>query len=137
MARFWHSRGNEGGILQPRFPLRDNLPGVSRGPELVMRAVVLTAALLLGACASSSVRFIDEGGKEYPGSVDAARNAVTVTIGGKEYSGRYEVNDWSQARSTLTAAGGERLYCDLRYQLLKVKGRCTDLAGGDYRVESR
>ncbi len=97
----------------------------------------LSAILLLGACASTVVRYIDPAGKEYPGSVDPLRNTITAYIGDKTYRGPYRANDWGQARSTLTAAGGEPLYCDFYYKGLKVQGTCTDLTGGEYRLQSR
>lgn len=95
------------------------------------------ALLALGACASSTVRYIDPAGKEYAGAVDPATHSMTAHIAGKVYRGPFQVNEWGQAKSTLTSTDSEPLYCTFRYQGLKVKGACTDLAGGDYSMQSR
>jgi hypothetical protein len=97
----------------------------------------LLAALALAACASSVVRYVDAGGKEYAGAVDPISNSMTAHIGDKTYRGPYRVNEWGQAKSTLTAPGSDPLYCDFQYQALKLKGTCTDLAGGEYTVQTR
>jgi hypothetical protein len=99
--------------------------------------IALVAALVLIACASSAVRYVGADGKEYPGAVDPLTNSMTAQIANKMYRGPYRVNEWGQAKSTLTAAGVDPLYCDFQYQALKLKGTCTDLAGGEYTVQTR
>lgn len=99
--------------------------------------IVLFAALVLSACASSAVRYVDASGKEYAGAVDPVTNSMTAQIGNRIYRGPYRVNEWGQAKSTLTAPGSDPLYCDFQYQALKLKGTCTDLAGGEYMVQTR
>jgi len=99
--------------------------------------IALLGAAVLSACASSVVRYVDANGKEYAGAVDRVTNSMTAHIGNRTYRGPYRLNEWGQAKSTLTAAGGEPLYCDFQFQALKLKGTCTDLAGGDYTVQSR
>lgn len=101
------------------------------------RSYAAVIVLALAACASSGVRYTDPAGKEYSGAVDPATHTVTAHIGGKAYRGPYTVNEWSQAKSTLTAPGADPLYCSFYYQGLKVKGSCTDLAGGEYSMQSR
>lgn len=105
-----------------------------------MRKTLLAAsfaALLLEACASSGLRYVDGAGREYPGTIDPVRYTMTAQIGAKLYRGPFTVKDWSQAKATLTSPGADPLYCDFQYQVLKVKGTCTDLAGGDYSMQSR
>ncbi|MGE5523853.1 MAG: hypothetical protein ACM3SS_09055 [Rhodospirillaceae bacterium] len=92
---------------------------------------------MLGACASPAVRYIDSAGKEYPGAIEPLTNSITAQIGSKAYRGPFTVNEWGQAKSTLTATGGEPLYCNFQYRALKVKGTCTDLAGSEFTLQSR
>jgi hypothetical protein len=97
----------------------------------------LLAVLALGACASTAVRYTDPTGKEYAGTIDPVRNSLTAQIGSKVYRGPFRANEWGQAKSTLTSAGSDPLYCDFVFRAVKVQGSCTDLAGGDYRMQSR
>ena len=99
--------------------------------------IILLSALVLAACASSVVRYVDANGKEYPGAVDPVTNSMTAQIGGKTFRGPYRVNEWGQAKATLNAAGADPLYCDFQYKALKLKGTCTNLAGSDYTVQTR
>ncbi len=105
----------------------------------MLRNLVLAslALLCLGACASNGVRYVDPSGKEYTGAIHPVTNTITADIKGKAYRGPFQVNDWGQAKSTLTSAGADPLYCDFHFQALKVKGTCTDLSGGDYSLRSR
>lgn len=100
-------------------------------------AIASLAALAFSACVSAPLRYVDGAGKEYPGTLDPATNSMTAQIGAKQYRGPFTVNDWGQAKSRLTAAGSEPLYCAFYIQVLKVKGTCTDLAGGEFTLQSR
>ena len=103
------------------------------------RSLVLLplAVLALGGCASSAIRYTDDRGQEYTGTLDPATNSQTAQIDGKLYRGPYKVNEWSQAKSTLARPTDDKLYCEFYYQVLKVKGTCADLAGREYRMQSR
>lgn len=100
-------------------------------------SIASLAALALAACASAPLRYVDSDGKEYAGSLDPATNSMTAQIGAKQYRGPFTVNEWGQAKSRLTAAGSDPLLCTFYIQVLKVKGTCTDLAGGEYSVVTR
>lgn len=95
------------------------------------------AVIALAACAGTGVRYVDASGTTYAGTVDPLTQRVTADIAGRTYRGPLQVNDWGQARSILTAAGADPLYCTFQYRGLKVAGSCTDLAGGEYAMESR
>lgn len=95
------------------------------------------ALLALGGCASSAVRYVDDQGKEYAGTLDAATNSQTAHIDGKVYRGPFKVNEWSQGKSILTGPGEDRLRCDFHYQVLKFRGTCETLTGREYQMMSR
>jgi hypothetical protein len=93
--------------------------------------------LALAACASKGVSYVDAAGQSYLGALDTIRDTLTAEIAGKVYRGPIRANQWGQAKATLTSAGSEPLYCDFQYHGLKVKGRCTNLAGAEYDMQSR
>jgi len=95
------------------------------------------AVLALGGCAASAVRYVDNQGKEYSGTLNPATNSQTAEIDGKLYRGPYKVNEWSQGKSTLAGPGDDKLYCDFHYQVLKVKGTCETLTGREYQMMTR
>jgi hypothetical protein len=99
-------------------------------------AALLLCAALLAGCASSGVRYTDDQGRTYAGSVDPLTNTMTADIAGKRYRGPYTVNDWGQGKATLAGPGDEKLYCNFAYRLMKVKGTCATYGGYEYHVES-
>lgn len=103
-----------------------------------LHAALATLALLaLAACASKGVSYVDAAGLSYVGALDTMSDTLTAEIAGKVYRGPIKANQWGQAKATLTSAGSEPLYCDFQYHVLKVKGRCTNLAGAEYDMQSR
>jgi hypothetical protein len=101
---------------------------------------ILLAALALAGiagCAATPLRYVDAGGKMYPGSLDRVQGRVTADIAGREYRGDLRPVEWTRARATLNAPGAEPLYCNLQVEARQVRGQCTDLVGGEYKVEGR
>ena len=100
-------------------------------------ASLCAIATLFAGCASDALRYTDASGRQYDGEVERLRNSITARIDGRLYRGPFNVNDWGQGKATLASPGRDPLYCELYFQGMKVKGKCTDLAGGDYVVQSR
>lgn len=92
---------------------------------------------LLTGCASEPLRFTDPGGKVYYGALNSASNSLKAEINGKTYQGGFRIIEWTRAKATLNAPGAEPLLCEFVIDLLRVRGSCTDLVGGDYVLQSR
>lgn len=103
----------------------------------LLPALLALGLTLLAGCAALPLTYTDGAGKTYEGAIDPAKNSITAAIGGRQYRGDYQLNQWNRARTTLTAPGAEPLYCEFLVEVRKVRGRCTDLAGADYAIASR
>lgn len=106
-------------------------------PRATLLPLAAAAALLAG-CATP-LHYVDMDGKNYTGTLDAARNTMTLDVGSKVYEGRYTINQWGQGQAQLkSGSSDDTLSCNFSFVGLKVRGGvCASYSGRSYKFESR